>query len=666
MNHLYAVIDVENDFDFKGETGLMNPHTHQIVAVGELIRSADGKQRTESLTYVPKDGMHPLGLQDRNITTLVGHNIKHDIKILRRDGWLIYHDGIPVSIDNWIAFGGTVWDTQLGEYVLSGQQAKFAKLDSLSAKYGGTQKDDKIKAYWDDLVPTSDIPQAELMEYLHYDLENTDTVFQAQVRQANLNRQIPLINALNDTVLAVAEMEANGLAIDPLFLVERGKELESLVAQVDTTIMDLVKARVPGNFPLDQFNPGSGTQLAAVMFGGHLSYTADVPTGGIYKSGKKKGQPKTKKTKVVVEVPAPIGHDPSGIAMTPSGVPSTASADLKRLLGEAHPSEKLIEAVLERRSYSKELSTYVYGLMECVEPHDNLVHHTINLTATATGRQSSTKPNSQNLPGKPSTAKRAFVSRWGDNGRIVEVDYKQLEVVALAYLSQDPQLISDINNGVDCHEATGWKVFGDDHVMTKDERRIVKIANFQTIYGGSPKSLAKSLGIPLKLAQAIQDGFYGRYPGVKIWQENNIETVKRSHFTAENGDKMGWLATDTGRIYTFEQQMYKGRYNFSPTQIKNYPVQGFATGDIVNIMVGVLNRELKKQDIIWQNHVKLINQVHDSVVLDVHTDYLDAVENLVERVMESAVDELKARFGIEFGLPLKVDVEHGKNMLDIG
>jgi DNA polymerase-1 len=318
--------------------------------------------------------------------------------------------------------------------------------------------------------------------------------------------------------------------------------------------------------------------------------------------------------------------------------------------------------LLEYRKVQKEYSTYAEKLPSLIWP-DGKVHPKLHQTSTNTGRLSCASPNMQNWP-SDSEVKAIFVSRF-KGGKIVAFDFKQMEVIALAYLSQDAQLLEDVLNGRDIHEETGKVVFGG-RKMTKEERRIVKTVNFGLAYGGGAKVLALQAKIPEEQAKQIIDAFYHRYPDVYGWQQENIHMVNEGaaymgHYLKGNGVMSSILPSVTGRRYlfteTFAPQWMDRPFSFSPTEIKNYPVQGLATADIVPMMMGKLLRELKKN----RFEAKLVNQVHDSILLDVPEKELDKVVECGRMVLES--NYFEEVFGVPF-LPLKVSIGIGDNWLE--
>ena len=163
---------------------------------------------------------------------------------------------------------------------------------------------------------------------------------------------------------------------------------------------------------------------------------------------------------------------------------------------------------------------------------------------------------------------------------------------------------------------------------------------------------------------------------LKEWQDKVAEEVKKSRKpssrkTAKGVPSMqGEYVSVTGRRYRFfeyDAPAFKAKRGeltgFSPTQMKNYPVQGFATADVVPTMVGKLHYAIKRSDL--SDRVKLINTVHDSIIMDVHKDALGRACASTKKILESAPHTLQKVYGITFDLPLKVDVEYGHNWKEL-
>ena len=254
-----------------------------------------------------------------------------------------------------------------------------------------------------------------------------------------------------------------------------------------------------------------------------------------------------------------------------------------------------------------------------------------------------------------SDIRKHYTSRFPD-GYLLEVDFSQLEILVLAFLSGDEQLRKDLLSGADLHTISAQKLFGVSKPSDK-QRKIAKMLSFQLQYGSGAKNMAQSNGIPEATAKKFIENYYDRYPGVKKYQDDMIKKVEANRTPSSERTKLGRPAgvsevrSLTGRRYTFKEQdapEWSARdASFSPTQIKNYPTQGFATGDIVPLALGKL---------------LIINTVHDSIVFDCN-DKIAAKEwaREAKRIMEDSPKYLKEVFDIDFDLPLNVGCDIGKN-----
>ena len=280
-----------------------------------------------------------------------------------------------------------------------------------------------------------------------------------------------------------------------------------------------------------------------------------------------------------------------------------------------------------------------------------------------------------------SKIRECFKSRWPD-GVLMEADFSQLEVIGLAFLSQDEQLMSDIKGGIDMHcmnvsffTGTAYRTIKD-AVDAGDERWIkqrkkVKSFSFLIQYGGGAAAMAKQSGMGKVECQVFIDNFYARYPQVKLWQEDVAMQVRASRKPSSKRTErgvpagMGQYTSITGRRYVFTEydapdwMRKKGiETSFSPTQMKNYPVQGFATGDVVPLVLGELYDVLKNS--YWKDTALLVNTVHDSILLDCHDIHTsNSVAHLVKQTMEKAPQFIEETWGFKFDLPLNVEVEVG-------
>ena len=270
-----------------------------------------------------------------------------------------------------------------------------------------------------------------------------------------------------------------------------------------------------------------------------------------------------------------------------------------------------------------------------------------------------------------SKIKECFVSRWGDEGYIMNADFSQLEIIVLAHVTQDKQLADDIQSGLDLHIMRAAELFiKKPSEVTDGERKLAKAFSFQLQYGSGAKNMAEKNNVPINLAKEFIDNYYRRYPDVKAWQNEMENQVQKASYPIVAKSPRGYpireskLQSKTGRVYTFtegdapEFMQRRGKHtSFKPTEMKNYPIQGTATGDIVPMMLGKVYRWLIASE--FHEDALLINTVHDSIMLDIRREVCYDVGVMVKRIMETAPQEYEDRFGERFELPLKVDVTYG-------
>lgn len=196
-------------------------------------------------------------------------------------------------------------------------------------------------------------------------------------------------------------------------------------------------------------------------------------------------------------------------------------------------------------------------------------------------------------------------------------------------------------------------------------------------YGSGANGLAAKNGTSVDVAQAFIDAYYGRYKGLKAWQDATIRAVQASRrpsgTTLPSGAPrgVGRYQSPTGRWYTFFEEDkpagWKGRDkepSFQPTQMKNYGIQGFATGDVMALFrANVYRRWVVHPD---RHEVLPVNTVHDSVMFDCTTE--ERAKGFAKLLVEEAdglVQDLLVRWGIDSPLPFKVECELGTNWQEL-
>lgn len=537
----------------------------------------------------------------------------------------------------------SVWDTQLAEYLLTGQQSKYASLDELTRKYVGEHaiKDDKIKAYWDAGVQTEDIPTEELSAYLKGDVTNTKAVFLKQWEEVKHRGIESWVHTQMEALRATTAMNLHGMAVDWKYV---EGQIEKYSHHIKVAQIDL-----PND--LDYHSP---KELSLYFFGGTRK-VVEKEQVGFYKNGR----PKFKNVEKEVVVEGKYDAAKLGLVIGKNGYYSVDDDTLKQL-----PCV-VAGAIRDLRTYHKVRDTYYQGLLDLRFP-DNRIYPNLNHAATATGRLSSTAPNLQNQT-DVGDVKRAFISRHGADGSILELDYSQLEMVWLAYIADDKVLQDDINSGRDMHRELYKEMYG--RYPTDAERKPFKRFSFLLVYGGSANTLVAQSGCDKATAKKFIDTFYRRYSGVKRYHESIVREAKAGRSVWYDKGQLRYQyerVMPWGRKYVFNsyQSDYTGEQEFSPTELKNYPIQGSATGDMVPMMVGLLQRKLEEAGFYQDGSANLVMTVHDSVVIDCKNDVLYNVAKLAKEVLESAPHYISTYLGVTFPCRLSVGVEAGPNWQD--
>lgn len=390
----------------------------------------------------------------------------------------------------------------------------------------------------------------------------------------------------------LASMESFGIRVDKEALQQFSTELGLKIETLEQQIYDLAGA---------YFNINSPKQLAEILF-------------------ERLNLPVIKKTKT--------GY-------------STA-ADVLEELRKQHP---IIEKILEYRQYMKLKSTYADGLAVVINEKTGKIHSNFNQTITATGRISSTEPNLQNIPIKLEMGRRirkVFIPS-SDEYLFLDVDYSQIELRVFAHLSEDENLIQAFLENQDIHRLTASQVF---HVpfdeVTSLQRSNAKAINFGILYGMGGFSLSKDLGITKKEADRYIEQYFEKYPKVKKYIED-IVAYGRQH---------GYVATLFNRKREMSDLKAK---NFAVRAgaeriAMNTPIQGTAA-DIIKIAMNNVYRILKE----GEYRSRLILQVHDELLIEVHREEAEIIKRLVEKEMKNAV-QLK--------VPLEVEGKLGESWYD--
>lgn len=326
---------------------------------------------------------------------------------------------------------------------------------------------------------------------------------------------------------------------------------------------------------------------------------------------------------------------------TPTKQYSTSEDVLSKLL-HRHP---MVQMILDYRSLTKLKSTYVDVLPTLVSKRDRRIHTSYNQAVAATGRLSSNNPNLQNIPIRTERGReirKAFVPR-NENHVLLSADYSQIELRIIAELSEDPKMIEAFTSGVDIHTATAARVFNValDQV-TREMRSGAKAVNFGIAYGMSAFGLSERLNIPRREAADIIENYFATYPGIRSYMDQTI-AFAREH---------GYVETMMGRRrYLRDINSRNGTVRaFAERNAINAPIQGSSADMIKIAMIRIFN-DIRKKGL----KSKMILQVHDELVFDVHKDEVEAIQPIIEEHMKNA---------IPMKVPIIVEMSTGENWLE--
>ena len=487
---------------------------------------------------------------------------------------------------------GFYFDTMLASYLIDPDQKHG--MDALAEKYLNYKPIPFSEIIGDKKNPTN-IFKVELETLSNYACEDADITYRLYEVLSKKLKEAKLEKLAFDIEFPLApvleDMEYNGVKIDVNALTKFSKDLDILILNYTREIFELAG---------EEFNINSPKQLQVILF------------------EKLKLKP-SKKTK-------------TGF--------STNAKSLELLKGE----HKIIDLLLNYRQITKLKSTYTDALPKMVDKNQRL-HTTLNQTIASTGRLSSLNPNLQNIPIRTELGReirKAFIPR-DENYSILSADYSQIELRIMAHLSKDKAMINAFKNNEDIHRSTAALVFSvEPKDVTDDMRRKAKEVNFGILYGIGAFGLASRLGIPRPHAQEIIDTYFEKFANIKGMIETLIEQAKEK----------GYAETLTGRRRFLKNINSKNRVvrQFEERVATNMPIQGTAA-DMIKIAMIKIHNELKKRN----TKTKMILQVHDELLFDIHKDEIDKLKPIIINLMENAMP---------LDVPIKVEAGLGNNWLE--
>ena len=488
---------------------------------------------------------------------------------------------------------GKLFDTMLAHYLLDPDQRHgLDKLAGTHLGYAPVPITALIGEKKSDQLSMADVLVDKISDYACEDADVTIQLRKILEPQLEKRKLTNVFDTIECPLIPVlVEMEANGISLDVNALTEISKKLAD---QIDTYQKQIFK--LAGR----EFNLNSPKQLGEVLF------------------DELKLSDKPKKTK--------------------TGQYTTNEEVLDQLATE----HEIARVLLDYRSATKLKSTYVDALPEFISKKTGRIHTSFSQAVTTTGRLASSDPNIQNIPVRTEQGqeiRRAFVA-GGKDFTLLAADYSQIELRIMAHLSGDEHMKAAFVSGEDIHTATAARVFGvATGDVTKEQRRRAKMVNFGIIYGISAFGLAQRLRIPRKEAAEIIDTYFAQYPAVKACMDGIIKKAQ---------DK-GYVETIAGRRrHIRDINTANGTVRAAAERYAiNAPIQGSAA-DMIKIAM------IRIEELLRGKKTKLLLQVHDELVFDLHKDEHHLIEEIRTLMSEA----------LPLSVPVIVDCGVGQNWLE--
>ncbi len=565
------------------------------------VRSCTPGEHLDERTVL--DALRPI-LEDPTKPKL-GHNIKYDMLVLRRAG---------VELRGHLAEGGC--DSMIASFLIDASRSSHS-MDALALALLG-RTNISITELIGSGKNQKTFDTVALDRATEYAAEDADVTLQLarkmmpQLRAMQLDDlfhrlEMPLVDVL-------AELEWNGIRVDPDELENQRRLLEKRIGELRARIADEAMGTIGR-----EFDPDSPRQLAAALFN-----KPDASEPGLGLRVIKRGK---------------------------TG-PSTDAEVLEKLEQDAGIETPIPGLILEYRQLTKLVNTYLVSLREEIDPRTGRIHASFNQTVAVTGRLSSSDPNLQNIPIRTDIGReirKAFVAEPGHV--LVTADYSQIELRLLAHLSRDPALIEAFREGQDIHAAVAAQIHGVPvEKVTREQRSGAKMVNFGIVYGITAFGLARRLGISNTEAGEIIDGYKRRFAGITTFLEECIAQARRH----------GYVETMMKRrrpIPDIEARDPARRSLAERTAI-NSVVQGSAA-DLIKIAMVDLHTRLSAH----AGHLRggrppeiegtrMLLQIHDELVFE-------APRALGERVRDLVVDRMQRAMTLD--VPLVADAAISEN-----
>jgi DNA polymerase-1 len=496
-----------------------------------------------------------------------------------------------------ITVKGKLFDTMIAHYLINpDMRHNMDILAETYLKYSPKSIETLIGKKGKNQISMRDVALEEIKEYAAEDADVTLQLKEIFTTELDKTETKKLFEEIEIPLVSVlAAMETEGIRLDVEFLKSMSAEMDVEIKTLEQNIYEAAG---------ENFNLASPKQLGDVLFD-------KLKIGGA----------KQKKTK--------------------TGQYATGEEVLTYLANE----NPIVKEILDWRQMVKLQSTYILALPEQVDKKTLRVHTDYMQTVAATGRLSSNNPNLQNIPIRTERGRqirKAFVAR-DENHTLISADYSQIELRIIAALSGEENMIKAFQDGEDIHKATAAKVFNvplDE--VSREQRSNAKTVNFGIIYGVSAFGLSNQTSLSRSESAALIEAYYNTYPRLKSFISDQVE------FARENG----YVQTILGR------RRYLKDINSANAVVRsaaernavNAPIQGSAA-DVIKIAMINIHKKLKEEN--WKS--KMLLQVHDELVFDVHNDELEKIQPMIKHEMENA---------FKMAVPLEVELGLGKDWLE--
>jgi DNA polymerase-1 len=503
---------------------------------------------------------------------------------------------IKVLKNHSITVKGKLFDTMLAHYIINPDMRH--NMDVLAETYLNYSPMSIEKLIGKKGKNQGSMRDVELEQITEYAVEDADITYQLkqyfeeEIKEAHNEH---LFHKLEIPLLEVlADMETEGINVDESVLKEISKSLDGDIENLEKSIYD--KAG-------EEFNIGSPKQLGEILF------------------GKLKIADKPKKTK--------------------SGQYSTAE-DVLSFHAKEH---QIAQDVLDWRGLTKLQNTYVDALPKQIHKKTGRIHTEFMQTVAATGRLSSTNPNLQNIPIRTERGRqvrKAFVAR-DENYTLLAADYSQIELRIIAALSDEETMIKAFQDGEDIHASTASKIFDvalDE--VTREQRSQAKTVNFGIIYGVSAFGLSNQTDLSRSESKDLIETYYKTYPKLRAYMDDQVEFARENEYVKTVMGRRRYLKD----INASNRMVRSG----AERNAVNAPIQGSAA-DIIKVAMINIYKKLNE----GKYKSKMLLQIHDELIFDIHNDELEELKPLIQSEMENAY-KLK--------VPLDVEVGVGDNWLE--